>query len=232
MNDADAAKRAAAEAAVARSRTGCASAWARVARCATRLQPSAVASPPGLARHLHPDLDCKTRNQARGLGIPLGDFATIERLDLAIDGADEVERGTLRLIKGLGGALLREKIVAEAAGRFVILADASKVVPDLGARAPLPIEVTPFGHEQTARRIATPPRRPVLRLRDGVPLVSDGGNFILDCAGFAPIRDPQTLQLAAARDRGCAWRRASFSCPWNGRSSAPPDGSAELPRPG
>ncbi len=136
----------------------------------------------------------ETEQQARALGIPLADFAAIDRLDLAIDGADEVERGTLRLIKGLGGALLREKIVAQAAAQFVILADASKVVGTLGARAPLPIEVTRFGHEQTARRIAALGAAPTLRLRDGEPFISDGGNLILDCAGFAPIRDPQTLQ--------------------------------------
>ncbi|MGH7211847.1 MAG: ribose 5-phosphate isomerase A [Acetobacteraceae bacterium] len=136
----------------------------------------------------------ETEQQARALGIRLADFAAIDGLDLAIDGADEVERGTLRLIKGLGGALLREKIVAQAAARFVILADPSKIVDTLGTHTPLPIEVTRFGHEQTARRIAALGAAPTLRLRDGAPFVSDGGNLILDCAGLAPIRDPQTLQ--------------------------------------
>ncbi|MDA8252602.1 MAG: ribose-5-phosphate isomerase RpiA [Rhodospirillales bacterium] len=114
---------------------------------------------------------------------------------LAIDGADEVERGTLRLIKGLGGALLREKIVAEAAARFVVIADASKVVERLGERAPLPVEVVRFGHAATARRLAELGGRPVLRrLRGEAVFVSDGGNVIYDCPGFTPIRDSFTLQ--------------------------------------
>lgn len=115
-------------------------------------------------------------------------------LDLAIDGADEVERGTLRLIKGLGGALLREKIVAQAARRFVIIADASKVVETLGDHAPLPVEVARFGHAATAHRIAALGGRPVLRRAQGeATFITDGGNVIYDCPGFAPIRDPFTL---------------------------------------
>ncbi len=133
-----------------------------------------------------------TAAQATGLGIPLAD--PDGPLDLAIDGADEVERGTLRLIKGLGGALLREKIVAQLARRFVVVADSSKLVTRLGEHAPLPVEVTQFGLAATTRRVAEAGGRPVLRLtRDGKPLVTDGGNFILDCAGFAPIDDPFTL---------------------------------------
>jgi ribose 5-phosphate isomerase A len=135
----------------------------------------------------------QTGQLARQLDIPLTDFSALDALDLAIDGADEVERGTLRLIKGLGGALLREKIVAQAAARFVVVADASKTVGRLGERAPLPVEVVRFGHEQTARRIAALGGRPVLRMREGAPLVTDGGNLVYDCAGFAPILDPHTL---------------------------------------
>jgi len=116
-------------------------------------------------------------------------------IDLAVDGADEIERGTLRLIKGLGGALLREKIVAQAAKRFVVIADASKLVDVLGARAPLPVEVVRFGHAATAHRLAALGGAPVRRrARDGGEFFSDGGNVIYDCAGFAPIRDPFTLQ--------------------------------------
>ena len=85
------------------------------------------------------------------------------RIDLAIDGADEVERKTLSLIKGLGGALLREKIVASAARRFVVIADDSKPVALLGERAPLPVEVVTYGHEVTARRLAELGGEPVLR---------------------------------------------------------------------
>lgn len=116
-------------------------------------------------------------------------------IELAIDGADEVEQGTLRLIKGLGGALLREKIVAQAARRFVVIADAGKVVSTLGARVPLPVEVVRFGHAATAQRLADLGGRPVLRRMQGETVfVTDGGNVIYDCTGFGPIRDPFTLQ--------------------------------------
>ena len=137
----------------------------------------------------------RTETEAHGLGIPITDFSAVDGLDLAIDGADEVERGSLRLIKGLGGALLREKIVAQAARRFVIVADPGKIVVVLGERAPLPVEVTRFGHEQVARRIAALGGAPVLRAgAGGSPFVTDGGNHIYDCPGFAPIRDPFTLE--------------------------------------
>ena len=133
-----------------------------------------------------------TAAQAISLGIALADPDAA--IDLAIDGADEVELGTLRLIKGLGGALLREKIVAQLARRFVVVADASKLVTVLGSRAPLPVEVARFGLAATTRRVAEAGGGPVLRLRgDGAAFVTDGGNVILDCAGFAPIRDPFTL---------------------------------------
>ncbi len=116
-------------------------------------------------------------------------------LDLAIDGADEVETARFWLIKGRGGALLREKIVAESSRRFVIVADPSKLVECLGLRAPLPIEVARFGQASTTRRLAEMGGKPVLRLAaDGAPFVTDGGNCILDCAGFAPIGDPVTLE--------------------------------------
>lgn len=133
-----------------------------------------------------------TAAQATALGIPLAEpEATI---DLAIDGADEVERGTLRLIKGLGGALLREKMVAQLARRFVVVADATKVVECLGDRAPLPIEVVRFGLAATTRRIAEAGGAPTLRQAGEKPFVTDNGNVVLDCAGFAPIRDPFTLE--------------------------------------
>jgi ribose 5-phosphate isomerase A len=131
---------------------------------------------------------------ARSFGIKLADPGEAA-LDLALDGADEVERGTLRLIKGLGGALLREKIVAEASRRFVIVADPSKLVAHLGERAPLPVEVEPFGQVATARRIAALGGRAVLRTDGGgTALRTDGGNAILDCHDFAPILDPFTLE--------------------------------------
>jgi ribose 5-phosphate isomerase A len=87
----------------------------------------------------------RTAAQARRLGIPLATFAEHRRIDLAIDGADEVQRATLDLIKGRGGALLREKIVAAASRKFVVMVDDDKLVDRLGTTEPLPVEVTQFG---------------------------------------------------------------------------------------
>lgn len=138
----------------------------------------------------------ETETQARALGIAL-DEPNSRPIDLAIDGADEVEIGTLRLIKGLGGALLREKIVAQTSRRFVIVADASKKVDRLGDRAPLPVEVVRYGHLATASRIGELGGAPILRMgAEGIPFVTDGGNLVYDCRGFAPILDPFTLQRA------------------------------------
>ncbi len=135
----------------------------------------------------------RTEEWARGEGVRLTDFGAVDRLDLAIDGADEVETGTLRLIKGLGGALLREKVVAEAAARFVVIVDPSKVVRQLGERAPVPVEVARFGHEMTARRIGPIAGRPVLRCSpEDNPFLSDNGNLIYDCHGGV-IADPAAL---------------------------------------
>jgi ribose 5-phosphate isomerase A len=153
-------------------------------------------------------------------------------LDLAIDGADEVELGTLRLIKGLGGALLREKIVAESARRFVVVADASKLVSTLGSKAPLPVEVARFGQGATERRLAEIGGRPVLRLdASGTMFVTDGGNVIYDCAGFAPIRDPFTLQrqlraIAGVVESGLFLDRAEQAI------VGAEDGSVQVVRPG
>jgi len=138
----------------------------------------------------------RTEQQATALGIKLTDLGAVSFLDLAIDGADEVEVGTLHLIKGLGGALLREKIVAEAARRFVIVADAGKVVGQLGAKAPVPVEVVRFGHEMTARRMAGLAGRPILRRGiDREPFVTDNGNYIYDCH-LGPIADATALGAA------------------------------------
>ncbi|MBV8574456.1 MAG: ribose 5-phosphate isomerase A [Acetobacteraceae bacterium] len=138
----------------------------------------------------------RTEQQARALGVTLTSFASTSALDLAIDGADEVEDGTLRLIKGLGGALLREKIVAEAARRFVVVVDASKAVSRLGERAPEPVEVVRFGHEVTARRLAALSGSPVLRAgSDGKPFITDNGNLIYDCH-TGPLADPRAFGAA------------------------------------
>lgn len=137
----------------------------------------------------------KTEAQALSLGITLIELGAAAPLDLAIDGADEVEQGRLRLIKGLGGALLREKIVAQAARRFVVIVDEGKVVTVLGEHAPVPVEVVYFAHETTARRLAALGGGPVLRV-DAVdkPFVTDNGNLIYDCHGFSPIPDPASLE--------------------------------------
>jgi ribose 5-phosphate isomerase A len=135
----------------------------------------------------------RTEEQARRLGIPLATFAEVQTLDLAIDGADEIGPG-LALVKGGGGALLREKLVASAARRFVVIADAGKKVEALG-RFPLPVEVVQFAWEVTARRVAEAAGvEPELR-RDGAGgvYVTDNGNFILDCR-CGRIEDPARLE--------------------------------------
>ncbi len=136
----------------------------------------------------------RSARQAREGGITLSDFAQHAAVDLTIDGADEIARDSLDLIKGLGGALLREKIVAAASGRLVIVADEPKLVPGLGGTVPLPVEVVTFGWQTTQARIAALGARPVLRLdAGGEPFRSDGGNLILDC-DFGPIGDPARLE--------------------------------------
>ena len=131
----------------------------------------------------------RTEEQARALGIPLVSLGEVGELDLAIDGADEIGPD-LALIKGGGGALLREKLVASAARRFVVVADASKRVDVLG-RFPLPVEVVQFAWELTARRVAAVTRaEPELRRgAGGGAYVTDNGNFILDCR-CGEIPDP------------------------------------------
>ena len=134
----------------------------------------------------------RTEEQARSHGIPLVTFEEVGQLDLTIDGADEIGPG-LALVKGGGGALVREKLVASASRRFVVIADASKRVPLLG-RFPLPVEVIPFAWQVTARRVAAAAAcRPALRPAEGGgPFVSDNGNYILDCK-FPSIDDPAAL---------------------------------------
>jgi ribose 5-phosphate isomerase A len=134
-----------------------------------------------------------TAAQARALGIPLTSLAEVDRIDMTIDGADEVAEGTLNLIKGLGGALLREKIVASASKRLVIVIDDRKLVSRLGDHDPVPVEVVPFGWQATARELLDMGAKPVLRRDpDGAPFISDGGHNILDCA-FGPIASPESL---------------------------------------
>jgi ribose 5-phosphate isomerase A len=132
---------------------------------------------------------------ARRLGIPLASFAEHRRIDLAIDGADEVERGSLDLIKGAGGALLREKIVAAASDRFVVVIDDEKLVERLGENAPVPVEVAQFGWQATAAALEGLGAELELRQSEGGPFVTDGGNFILDCR-FGPIASPRDTERA------------------------------------
>ena len=138
-----------------------------------------------------------TRRQAEALGIRLATLDDMPELDLTIDGADEFD-SELRLIKGGGGALLREKIVASASARMVVIADASKRVNRLG-RFPLPVEVNAFGLASTRLKIEqaadSAGARGALALRrgsDGTPFMTDGGHLILDCH-FDSIPDPETL---------------------------------------
>lgn len=134
-----------------------------------------------------------TATQARRLGIPLTDFDRHRRIDLTIDGADQVERGSLHLIKGRGGALLREKIVAAASARLIIAVDESKLVDRLGSRMPLPVEIVPFGWQTTIGRLAALGCAPQLRMAEQRPFTSDGGNLIADCA-LPAIDDPAALE--------------------------------------
>ncbi len=141
-----------------------------------------------------------TAARCGALGIPLATLEERPRMDLTIDGADEVDPA-LDLIKGLGGALLREKIVAAVSARLVIVADDSKVVERLGTRSPLPVEVDPFGTAVQVPFLRALGCEPVLRRgAGGAPLVTDGGHHVLDC------RFPDGIADAAALDAALAGR--------------------------
>jgi ribose 5-phosphate isomerase A len=150
----------------------------------------------------------RTASIATSLGIPLLDLDDVPALAFSIDGADEVTLPNLHLIKGGGGALLREKQVAAASRYRIIIVDASKLVSVLGTGHPIPVEVTPFGWRHTAARLASLGCQPQLRLIATAgtgagetsgslqhPYVTDGGNYILDCR-FASIADPEALARA------------------------------------
>ncbi len=134
----------------------------------------------------------KTQEQARQLGIPTATLAEYPQLDITLDGADEVETHGLSLIKGGGGNLLREKIVAVSSKRLVIVVDGTKIVDKLGAH-PLPVEVVPFGWQTTERRLRDLGGNPVMRRDEkGSEYITDGGHYILDCS-FGLIDSPGTL---------------------------------------
>lgn len=134
-----------------------------------------------------------TAEQAQHLGIPLATLGEYQQIDIAIDGADEVEMGTLNLIKGGGGNQLREKIVASASKCFVVIVDQSKLSNRLGEKFKVPVEVAQFGWQATARSLEKLSGHPGLRQsKTGGPFITDGGNYILDCA-FGPISSPPEL---------------------------------------
>ena len=153
---------------------------------------------PAIARRGLGDIRCvatslATEEQARGLGIPVEEFGTLERLDIAIDGTDQVTPDGW-LIKGGGGAHLREKIVAAAAERFVVIADSSKPIEEL--TAPVPLELFAFGLRSTLSRLGD-----AVELRDAPPSPDDG--LIADYRGAMPD-DPASLAARLEADPGVA----------------------------
>lgn len=140
-----------------------------------------------------------SEDQARELGIPLVAFGEVDSLDLTIDGADELD-GALQLIKGGGGALLREKIVAMGSTRMIVVADESKAVTTLG-KFPLPVEIVPFAWEWTVADLAKLGCKPELRRSGGALYKTDNGNYIADCR-FEAIDSAADLALALQRIPG------------------------------
>ncbi len=138
----------------------------------------------------------RTERTAREVGIPVAPLSEHTRLDVTVDGADEVTPD-LDLIKGMGGALLREKMVAQASDRFIIIADESKAVNQLGTRSPLPLEVVEWNWMAHKEFLESLGARISLRRRDdGTPVESDNGNVILDCRFPGGIEDPPALERA------------------------------------
>ena len=137
-----------------------------------------------------------SKKQAQSEGIPLIDFETSPSIDICIDGADEID-SELNMIKGGGGALLREKIVASSAKRYLIIIDSSKQVETLGT-FPLPVEVIPFGWQVVSRKLKKMNASPELRKSGPQTFVTDEGNYILDCR-FNSI--PEVEQLEAELNR-------------------------------
>ncbi len=157
----------------------------------------------GVARLVREGVDLKgvptsfaTADAAKELGIPLTSLEERPSVDLCVDGADEVDP-KLDLIKGLGGALFREKIVAAASKRFIVIVDASKLVPRLGTKAPVPVEVHPFGWKTAAAALEGLGATVELRRRDAETVRTDNGNNLLD-ARFGPIKAPSKLAARIA----------------------------------
>jgi ribose 5-phosphate isomerase A len=136
----------------------------------------------------------QTNDEARKLGIPLMDDSLPQSLDITIDGADEIDP-YFNVIKGGGGALLREKIVAQATARMIIVADESKMSERLGSRFPLPVEVLQFGWRSQAQFLESLGATISVRKHsDATTFLTDSGNLIFDC-NFGPISDPRALSL-------------------------------------
>ena len=143
----------------------------------------------------------KVEEEARALGIPLTTLEEHPELDLTIDGADEIDP-KLNVIKGGGGAMLREKIVAQATKYQVIVADETKLSPRLGTKATVPVEVLPFGWRTQVQFLEGLGAQVKLRLNpDGSPFLTDQGNYVLDC-NFGPIADAEALARELGRRAG------------------------------
>ena len=143
-----------------------------------------------------------TERKARELGIPLVDLPAVERLDATIDGADEIDPDFC-MIKGGGGALLREKVVASITVREIVVVGRDKLVERLGTTFRLPVEVVPFARAVVERRLVSLGATPELRrAQDGSPYVTDNGNEILDCSFMRGIAHPPALEAALARIPG------------------------------
>ena len=154
----------------------------------------------GVARLVSGGMDLKgvptsfaTADAAKALRIPLTSLEERSHPDLCVDGADEVDP-KLDLIKGLGGALFREKIVAAASKKFIVIVDESKIVPRLGTKAPVPVEVHPFGMKLVAEALERLGSKPELRRHKGEVFRTDNGNHILDVR-FEPLRSPAKLAV-------------------------------------
>ena len=144
----------------------------------------------------------RTETAARELGIPLGTLGELGALDLTVDGADEVDP-RLNLIKGLGGAMLREKMVAQASRRMLAIVDDTKLVGRLGERAPVPVEVIPFEFASHMPWLENMGAEPVVRRsEDGSRYLTDNGNFVIDCHFTGGVPDPRAFDEALARRAG------------------------------
>jgi len=135
----------------------------------------------------------QTEEQAREIGIPLTSFDEIQELDFCVDGADEID-SSLNMIKGGGGALLREKMVASASGYKVIIVDESKLVERLGSGFALPVEVVPFGWKLCEKRLEELGCTPYLRMNGRNAFQTNNGNYIIDCRFEGGIENPVRLE--------------------------------------